>query len=76
MEQYGRWNVQEFVTRSHDIADVLTYLKVERMFEMFSAATFVTKDSINFEKRKGLLNLTDTPKKELKVDLPEDEDLL
>jgi len=75
MEQYGRWNVQEFVARSRDITDVVTYLKVERIFEMFSAATFITKDSVNFERRTGLPFLTDETKKETKDDLREIDDL-
>jgi hypothetical protein len=75
IEQYGRWNVQEFVTRSRDITDVFTYLKVERIFEMFSAATFVTKDSVSFEKRTGLPFLTDKTQKETKDDLNEMNDL-
>ena len=75
IEQYGRWNVQEFVTRSRDITDVFTYLKVEKLFEMFNAATFVTKDSVNFEKRTGLPFLTDKARKETKDDLHEIDDL-
>jgi hypothetical protein len=75
MELYGRWNVQEFVTRSRDITDVVTYLKVERIFEMFSAAKFITKDSVNFERRTGLPFLTDETKKETKDDLHETDDL-
>jgi hypothetical protein len=54
LEQFGRWNVQEFVTRSRDTKDVLTYLQAERIFELFSATSFSTKDSVKFERRTGL----------------------
>ena len=54
LEQFGRWNVQEFVTRSHDMKDVLTYLQAERIFELFSATSFSTIDSVKFKRRTGL----------------------
>ena len=51
IEQFGRWNVQEFVAKSRDMRDVLTYLKVERALELAKAMPFVTADSVRFEKR-------------------------
>jgi hypothetical protein len=54
IEQYGRWNTQEFVVRSKDMMDVLTYLRVERILEMFKVMPFITADTIRFERRTGL----------------------
>ena len=34
IEQYGRWNIQEFVAESQDMMDVLIYLRAERILEM------------------------------------------
>jgi hypothetical protein len=54
IEQYGRWNVQEFVAESQDTMDVLIYLRAERILEMTKVMSFVTVDSVNFERRTGL----------------------
>ena len=51
IEQFGRWNVQEFVAGSQDVMDVLIYLRAERILEMNKVMSFVTVDSVNFEKR-------------------------
>jgi len=51
IEQFGRWNVQEFVAKSRDMRDVLTYLKAERSLELAKVMPFVTADSFSFEKR-------------------------
>jgi len=51
IEQFGRWNVQEFVAKSRDMRDVLTYLKAERSLELAKVMPFVTADSVSFEKR-------------------------
>jgi len=58
IEQYGRWNIQEFVARTQDMMDVLTYLRVERILEMFKVMSFVTVDSVSFERKT---NLPSTP---------------
>jgi len=47
---YGRWIPQDFVTRSHNINDVIYYLRMERDFEIFKLTSFVTTNLINFEK--------------------------
>ena len=54
IEQFGRWNVQEIVAKSHDMEDVLTYLRAERVLEMTKAMPFVTADTVSFEKRTSL----------------------
>ncbi len=51
IEQFGRWNVQEIVAKSHDMEDVLTYLRAERSLELAKVMPFVTADSVSFEKR-------------------------
>ena len=51
IEQYGRWNIQEFIARSQDMVDVLTYLRAERILEMFKGMSFVTIDSVRFERK-------------------------
>jgi hypothetical protein len=54
IEQFGRWNVQEFVAKSQDMRDVLTYLKAERSLELAKVMPFVTVDSFSFEKRTSI----------------------
>jgi hypothetical protein len=54
IEQFGRWNVQEFVAGNQDMMDVLIYLRAERILEMTKVMSFVTVDSVNFEKRASL----------------------
>ncbi|HYA90897.1 MAG TPA: hypothetical protein VEK32_05305 [Thermodesulfobacteriota bacterium] len=51
IEQFGRWNVQDFLAKSQDMRDVLTYLRVERVLEIVKVMPFVTADTISFEKR-------------------------
>ena len=58
IEQFGRWNIQEFIARSQDTKDVLAYLRAERVLEMVKAMPFVTADLVVFERRT---NLPSTP---------------
>ena len=51
IEQFGRWNVQEFVAKSRYMTDVLTYLRAERSLELAKVMPFVTPESVSFEKR-------------------------
>ena len=59
IEQFGRWNIQDFVARSQDTKDVLTYLRAERVLEMVKVMPFVTVDSVSFERRTSLLPICD-----------------
>jgi hypothetical protein len=59
IEDFGRWNVQEFVSRRQDMGDVLTYLRAERVLEMVKAMPFVTADTVSFEKRTSLTPTTE-----------------
>jgi hypothetical protein len=63
IEQYGRWNVQEFVAESQDMMDVLIYLRAERILEMTKVMSFVTVDSVNFARRTGLPSLARSEEK-------------
>ena len=53
IEQFGRWNVQEFVAQSQDMWDVLTYLRAERSLELAKGMRFVTSDSVSFEREEA-----------------------
>jgi len=59
IEQYGRWNMQEFVARSQEMMDVLTYLRAERTLEMFKVVSFITVDSVHFSRRTNLSPISD-----------------
>ena len=59
IEQFGRWNVQEFVAKSRDMSDVLTYLVAERSLELAKVTPFVTADSVSFRKRTGFPPITE-----------------
>jgi hypothetical protein len=59
IEQFGRWNVQEFVAGSQDVMDVLIYLRAERILEMDKVMSFVTVDSVNFEKRTSFPSIVE-----------------
>ncbi len=64
IEQYGRWNIQEFVAESQDMMDVLIYLRAERILEMAKVMSFVTVDSVTFEKRTRLPSISNEIKGE------------
>ena len=59
IEQFGRWNIQEFVARSQDTRDVLTYLRAERVLEMVKAMPFMTADLVVFERRTNLPSISE-----------------
>jgi len=63
IEQYGPWNIQEFVAETQDMMDVLIYLRAERTLEMTKVMPFVTVDSVNFERRTGLPSPTRSEEK-------------
>jgi hypothetical protein len=58
IEQYGRWNIQEFVAESQDMMDVLIYLRAERILEMSKVMSFVTVDSVTFARRTSLSSIS------------------
>jgi hypothetical protein len=59
IEQYGRWSMQEIVVRSQEMTDVLTYLRAERILAMVRAISFVTVDSVSFERKTDILPNSD-----------------
>jgi len=59
IEQFGRWNIQEFIARSQDTKDVLVYLRAERVLEMVKAMPFVTADLVVFERRTNLPSISE-----------------
>lgn len=59
IEHFGRWHTQEFVARSQEMIDVLTYLRAERALEMFKVVSFTTVDSIHFSKRTNPSPISD-----------------
>jgi hypothetical protein len=59
IEQYGRWTMQEFVARSQEMMDALTYLRAERTLEIFKVMSFVTIDSVSFARRTNLSPISD-----------------
>jgi len=59
IEQYGRWNIQGFVAESQDMMDVLIYLRAERSLEMSKVMSFVTVDSVTFEKKTNLPSVSE-----------------
>jgi len=64
IEQYGRWSMQEFVVRSQEMTDVLTYLRAERVLAMVRAISFVTVDSVSFEKKTDIPPISDETREE------------
>jgi hypothetical protein len=58
IEQFGRWNIQEFIARSQDAKDVVAYLRAERVLEMVKAMPFVTADLVVFERRTDLPSIS------------------
>ena len=59
IQQFGRWNVQEFVAQIQDVSNVLAYLRAERSLEFAKIVPFVTVDSVNFQKRTGLPSIAE-----------------
>jgi len=50
--KFGRGNVQEFVIRSENLNDAISYLWAELLFDLNQYSTFKTKDLLNFEKKE------------------------
>ena len=51
---FGRRNVHDFVVRSNDVNDALTYLWVELGFELARVSSFETTNLVTFEKKEVL----------------------
>jgi len=48
--RFGRGNVQDFIARSNDVNDVVTYLWVELGFNLARSSSFETTDLVTFKK--------------------------
>jgi hypothetical protein len=48
--RFGRGNVQDFIARSSDVNDVVTYLWVELGFNLARLLSFETTDLVTFKK--------------------------
>jgi hypothetical protein len=51
---FGRRDILDFAARSKDVSDTVTYLRLELAFEMGRVMSFVTMDSVTFERRKAV----------------------
>jgi hypothetical protein len=58
---FGRGNIQGIVARSNDIADAVTYLRVEQGIELARVTPFVTTNSLTFERKKAFAHAFNQP---------------
>ncbi len=52
--RFGRGNVHDFIIRSDDVNDAVTYLWVELHFDLSRVSTFETTNLVTFEKKEVL----------------------
>jgi hypothetical protein len=52
--RFGRENVHDFIIRSHDVNDAVTYLWVELGFDLARVSSFETTNLVTFVKNDGL----------------------
>jgi hypothetical protein len=55
--RFGRENVQDFIARSKDVNDVVTYLWVELGFNLARVSSFETTDLVTFKKNNLIFTL-------------------
>ncbi len=55
--RFGRGNVQDFIARSNDVNDVVTYLWVELGFNLARLSSFETTDLVTFKKNNLVYTL-------------------
>ena len=51
---YGRWIPRDSIMTSHNLEDIIDYLRAEWEFEIFKSSSFVTTNLIDFERRGTL----------------------
>jgi len=56
--KFGRGNVHDFIARSNDVNDAVTYLWVDLSFNLARVLSFETTNLVTFEKKEVL---RDTP---------------
>jgi hypothetical protein len=49
--RFGRGNIQNLVVRSKHMSDAVSYLRVEMGFELARITSFITMDSVTFQKK-------------------------
>ncbi len=54
LTRLGRGNLNDFVVRSNDVNDAITYLWVELGFDLARVSSFETTNLITFEKKEVL----------------------
>jgi uncharacterized protein YrrD len=52
--RFGRKNVHDFIVRSNDVNDAVTYLWVELGFDLARVSSFETTNLVTFEKKEVL----------------------
>jgi uncharacterized protein YrrD len=52
--RFGRGNVHDFIVRSNDVNDAVTYLWVELGFDLARVSSFETTNLVTFEKKEVL----------------------
>ncbi len=55
--RFGRGNVQDFIAKSSDVNDVVTYLWVELGFNLARLSSFETTDLVTFKKNNLVYTL-------------------
>jgi hypothetical protein len=52
--KFGRGNVHDFIARSNDVNDAVTYLWVDLSFNLARVLSFETTNLVTFEKKEVL----------------------
>ena len=53
--RYGRGNMQDLVTRTKSLGDVISYIQAERYLEFTNSISYVTTNMIDFKKKADVL---------------------
>ena len=53
--RYGRGNMQDLVTRTKSLGDVISYIQAERYLEFTNLISYVTTNMIDFKKKADVL---------------------
>ena len=53
--RYGRGNMQDLVTRTKSLGDVICYIQAERYLEFTNLISYVTTNMVDFKKKADVL---------------------
>jgi hypothetical protein len=53
--RYGRGNMQDLVTRTKSLGDVISYIQAERYLEFTNLISYVTTNMVDFKKKADVL---------------------